>query len=112
MAAACAFGDDQQPGGRLEQFGGHFSQISAPRALFSEITRDDAHMAGLEQIANRLPESSRAAIEGNFDVLGLRMPHGATTRVFMTTVEVKQSSAFEQFRLKTGSGVDDGMKTI
>ena len=100
MAAACSFGDDEQPGGRLYEFGGHCSQIRAPGALFSEITRDDAHVAGLEQIANGLAKASGTAIEGDFDVLGLRMPQGITTGIFMTAVDMKQSSAFEQFRLK------------
>ena len=100
MAAACSFGDDEQLGWPLEEFGGHCSQIRAPGALFSEITRDDAHMAGLEQITNGLAKASGTAIEGNFDVPGLRMPQGITTGIFMTAVDVEQSRTFEQFRLK------------
>ncbi len=57
-------------------------------------------MAGLEQITNGLAKASGTAIEGNFDVLGLRMPQGITTGIFMTTVDMKQSSAFEMFWLK------------
>ncbi|MBL9176581.1 MAG: hypothetical protein JNM65_00885 [Verrucomicrobiaceae bacterium] len=81
---------------RFEQDGCDPGQIGAARALFREISRDDAHMAGLEQVANRLPPASRAAIEGNFDVSRLRGPDRGPAGIFMTSVDVQQPHAFEQ----------------
>ncbi len=57
-------------------------------------------MAGLKQITNGLAKASGTAIEGNLDVPGVRMAHGIATGVFVTAIEMKQSSAFEQFGLK------------
>lgn len=104
MASANAIRDDQKPRRATQKLFGHLRQFRTPAGLFREISRNDAQMARLEEITDRLSKAARAAIEGDFDVCGLCRRDGRAAGLFVTSIQMQQAHAIEHRRFKNRLG--------
>ncbi len=99
MTATNAISDDEHLRRRIEQRGDDFLACGV---FFGKISRNDAHVAGLDQITNRLPPAACTAIERNGHTICLRELHGMARGIFVAAVDVKQIGSIEQIGLYFG----------